>query len=89
LIAAGLAPAAMITCVPMCSVGQDERECQKCIDRVLKEEGEEGCEAPAPREPAKEGSKEAGDPADDSKERDTPTLCTMVACPEGNCGRGS
>jgi hypothetical protein len=90
LISAGLAPATMIACIPVCLFGDLNRDCEQCIDRVLKNEpGGTGCsDKSGGKSGGKEDEKEeSGKEKEEGKDDDdeVPVVCSFVKCAEGAC----
>lgn len=91
LIEAGLAPTSMLVCVPACLAITQQKECERCIDRVLmKDRGENPCAGA-------EGDKgdKKGDDDDDDDDKDDPSngaddpLCAVWSCARGKCRGGT
>jgi hypothetical protein len=79
LIGAGLAPVAMLTCVPSCVLGLGERDCQRCLQKALKDDyGSEAC-----------GQREDDDDEDDDDKkinRAPKEACALISCADKSCG---
>lgn len=76
LISAGLAPVAMLSCVPSCALGVAERDCQRCVQKVLKQGyGDDACDA-----------SDDDDKDDDKRARAPKEACALLTCASKNCG---
>lgn len=68
---AGL-PEEALLCVPSCVLGGEDKECRKCVERMLKGEDAEGCER---------------DDDDDDESPERSAICALLDCGSRGCGR--